>query len=149
MNQYTFRQNDLPARLNSANGKNEHCFAVTLYVIACDAINRNTGLTLIPNANAYENIYFEANEKKLLKDETGKNKHGAYVNDDTGMIQFVLDYYKSGLKVFRTGTDADYLVLNIKTQNGGHFRELNYDPWHSEVIGRYLKSVRGYKVVKK
>lgn len=148
MNQYKFKQNDLPKRLNSANGRNEHCFAVTLYVIACDAVNRNTSALLMPNAKTYEKLYMLGNEKKLLTDETGKQSHGAYVNDDDGFIQFILDYFNTGLKVHKTGSDADYLVINIKTENGGHFRELNYDPWYKEVVGKYVKSIRGYKITK-
>lgn len=162
MNQYKFKQNDLPKRLNSANGKNEHCFSVTLYVCACDAINRKNnyrGQTVIPNKKAYENIYLMANRMKILKDETGKQSHGAYVVNPVDFFQLVLDHYSAGLKVrqvhrldyepggsWKTGIAADYLVINIKTAIGGHFRELNYDPWHKEVKGLYIKSVRGFVV---
>ncbi len=46
---------------------------------------------------------------------------------------------------FGTRANADELILQIRTVNGGHFRRPNYDSWESGTHMIDLKSVRYYR----
>ncbi len=62
----------------------------------------------------------------------------------TGRIYMPWEEVK-GKNSFGGWTNADEIVLHIKTTNGGHFRLPNYDPWEPGTHMIDLKSIRYYR----
>lgn len=100
----------------------------------------------------------------VLSDEQDKAKMGLYVNNHERFGTIVLStlgsqrtcryvgrmvmpwHGKDDFLSFGFRTNPDFLILQIITPNGGHFRGANKDPWRGGTRMLDLKSIRYYRV---
>jgi len=102
--------------------------------------------------------------RPVLSDEDDINKPGIFVWDHEVVVHQALFFMNiinlkieyigriylpweeaRGKKSFGIRANADELILQIRTINGGHFRRPNYDSWESGTHMIDLKSIRYYR----
>ena len=129
----------------------------------------NQGLSHLQLADLIHVLHYKVpssynKQRPVLSDEADIGKPGIFVWDHPTVINqtlFFLNIYDwectyigrkyteaeeaRGKISFGTFQDADEMVFQIQTINGGHFRMFDYDSWEPGTVARYLKSVRYYK----
>lgn len=152
--------------------KNDGCLAFCLVRIA----EKKTGqdLSHLQLADLIYVLHYKVpcsynNQKPVLSDEDEITKPGIFVWDHEAVINqalFFLNIYDvkaeyigrlytkaeeaRGKISFGTHVGADEMILQVETDNGGHFiLPPDYDPWQpaTHIVG--LKSARYYKWIKR
>lgn len=115
--------------------------------------------------NQFQDTYNKLNDMRVMsKDLDNFSEAGAFVHDHVSVLNEFLsvlgsdkkarykmrqympafaDHGSFGLPYYDT---CNYLIFQVQTVNGGHFRMLDYDPWESGTKTRYVKSIRGYLI---
>lgn len=113
----------------------------------------------------FVDTYNKLNNKRVLsKDLDYFSESGAFVHDHVAAINeflsvlgsnkkacYKMRHYMPNMKGYGSfglpNYDmCNYLIFQVQTANGGHFRMFDYDPWEHGTETRYIKSVRGYLI---
>lgn len=124
---------------------------------------------------AFEEIVHIANKKHFLAyDYNDFSKPGCFIMNDEGFGNLILDALSSSKRLHSLGRiytqegvehyqkqgqmvknslalrdiaeDANIIILQIQTTNGGHFRGLDHDPYKPGTQIKYVKSFRYFRI---
>lgn len=133
------------------------CLFCTLGEIA----EQETGVKL--THDKWVEIYYSLNAKRVLSYDLNNMSFGAFVHDhqevlneflkacgSTKRARYIMRQYVKPEFGTSFGTenykDCNYIILQVQTPNGGHFRMLDYDPYEYGTKTLYVKSIRGYLI---
>lgn len=152
LSEVKFKQTDIPrqywTRKEDGTVKNEHCYNVSLFVMAA-----NVAEVYQPTLADFIPAFKEAMNKNLVgadgyvKDYEALPTLYAHYFGFPKIKRFKVTGWNHPDKTWFTG-DGDYLLLNVKTQRGGgHFLLSHYDPWPGGTDWQHIKSVKYFNIV--
>lgn len=134
------KQNDIKIK-EYLEGSNEHCFNMSLFVMAANAAN-----VYQPNIELFYDAFegaIECNYVDVAGWVYNSERLSTYYYNYMGGKGYIKRIKNEEIKKI----EPDYIILHTRTMNDNyHFKLIEYDPWKNKTITKYIIKTLYYKI---